>query len=132
MPKFNALAIESWSLYNTIAILVAATASILAKDFTYLILTFLASVTILIAKNRNALFTKKVIFGYANSITLLRLLLLVFAFFLFKESSNIIFISLITIAVILDFFDGRIARWLNETSFLAFILIWKLMLFTPY
>lgn len=109
--------IESWSVYNALALIIAFITALVYKELNILLITFSLSILVLIFINQKRLRELKPVFGIANAITLIRFLIIAFSFLWIDfNETNLLFFSL-SIAVALDFFDGLAARFFNETSF---------------
>lgn len=108
--------IETWSIYNAFAITIALIVALICKQLNILLIVFSISIMVLIYINRKKLLQSKPVFGVANTITLVRFIIIILSFILidFKDT-NLLFYSL-SIAVSLDFFDGMAARHFNESS----------------
>jgi len=109
--------IETWSIYNAFAITIALIVALVSRQLNILLIVFSLSIMVLIYINRKKLLQSKPVFGVANTITLVRFIIIILSFILidFKDT-NLLFYSL-SIAVLLDFFDGMAARYFNESSF---------------
>lgn len=109
--------IDTWSVYNAFALTFTLLLVLVSKQLNVLLLIFSISLVALIYINKKELFRSKPFFGIANTITLLRYVIIVLSFLLLDlDDTNYLFFSL-GIAVILDFFDGRAARYFKESSF---------------
>ncbi len=109
--------IETWSIYNAFAMTTALIIALVSKQLSILLVVFSISIIALIFINRKKLLNTRPIFGIANTLTLVRFLIIVLSFYLISfNDTNLLFYSL-SIAVILDFFDGIAARYFNESSF---------------
>ena len=115
--KEDTTAIENWSLYNALLLLLAFIYAFFTLNLNYLCVAFIISLLGLIYSQRLFLFKRKRPFGIANNVTLLRFILILISFMCVDfNSQKTLFIICLTIAVIFDFFDGIIARRFNETS----------------
>ncbi|MFK7782312.1 CDP-alcohol phosphatidyltransferase family protein [Psychroserpens sp.] len=109
--------IETWSIYNAFILVIASIFALANKELNILLVVFSLSVIVLISINRKQLLTSKPLFGIANTITLIRIIIIVSSFILLDfNDTNVLFYYLCA-AVALDFFDGRAARYFNESSF---------------
>lgn len=108
--------IENWSIYNAFAISVALVLTLVSKQLSILLVVFSISTLVLIYMNKKHLFQSKVFFGVANTITLIRLLIIIASFLWVSYSNNYLLFYLLSGAVILDFFDGMAARHFKESS----------------
>lgn len=110
--------IETWSIYNAFALTIATIVVLINKQLHILSIVFSVSLVALLLINRNLLFQSKRFFGVANTITLTRFIIIVLSFLLidYENNSKLLFYCL-SVAVILDFFDGKAARYFNEMSF---------------
>ncbi len=110
--------IETWSIYNALMLTIAVPISLVYQQLQLLLVLFGLSLISLIYVNRKDLFGSKPIFGIANSITLIRFFIIFCSFFYidFKNDTRLLFYTL-SIAVVLDFFDGKAARYFKESSF---------------
>lgn len=110
--------IETWSVYNALVLTIATPIALVYQELRILLVVFSVSLATLIYLNRNILLKSKPIFGIANSITLIRFIIIVFSFLCidFEHNTTFLFYAL-SFAVILDFFDGKAARYFKESSF---------------
>lgn len=109
--------IETWSFYNAIALIIAFGFTVFRADLNALLFVFSISMISLIYLNRKNLFITRPFFGIANTLTLIRLLIIILCFcYIDLTDTEVLFYGLL-FAVILDFFDGLAARYFNESSF---------------
>lgn len=108
--------IEIWSIYNAFAMVIAFAIAFFLKKTEPLFVVFTVSIIALVVINRASLFKSKRFFGVANTITLIRYILIILSFQLINSQETFLIYGLTT-AVILDFFDGKAARYFNESSF---------------
>nr|WP_321236196.1 CDP-alcohol phosphatidyltransferase family protein [uncultured Psychroserpens sp.] len=109
--------IETWSIYNAAAISIALIVALVSKQLTILLAVFSLSIIIFIYQNQKNLRQSKPIFGIANTITLIRLLIIILSFLLINLNDNHLLFYVLSFAVILDLFDGMAARYFKESSF---------------
>lgn len=109
--------IETWSIYNALAISIALIVALVSKQLTVLLVVFSLSIITLIYKNQKTLLQSKPIFGIANTITLLRLLIIILSFLLINFSNSHLLFFTLSVAVVLDLLDGMAARHFKESSY---------------
>lgn len=109
--------IETWSIYNASAMTIALIVALVTKQLHLLLIVFSISILSLIFINKKSLFQTKPFFGVANTITLVRYVIIVLSFLLIDFNDTTLFFYSLCIAVVLDFFDGLAARHFNESSF---------------
>lgn len=108
---------ETWSIYNAFAMITALIVALVTKQLNILLIVFSITIISLILINRKSLFQTKPFFGVANTITLVRFLIIVFSFLLINFNNTSLLFYGLCIVVALDFFDGMAARYFNESSF---------------
>lgn len=109
--------IETWSIYNALALTISSILALVCKELNILIVVFSLSIIALISINQKQLLKSNPIFGIANTITLIRIIIILSCFILIDFNDTNLLFYYLCIAVGLDFFDGRAARHFNETSF---------------
>jgi len=109
--------IETWSIYNALALTIASILTLISKDLNILLAVFSLSILVLISINRKQLFNSKPLFGIANTITLIRIIIILSSFILIDLNNPKLLFYYLCLAVGLDFIDGRAARYFNESSF---------------
>ncbi len=114
---FNTKHIEDWSVYNAFILTFAGLSALVFKTLDGLIITFAITCSALIFINKKQLFNSKHFFGIANTITLVRLLIILISFLIIDVNNNLWLFIMLTLSVSLDFFDGIAARHFNEASF---------------
>lgn len=111
--------IETWSIYNAFALVIATIISLVFSHLDVLFFVFAVSITALIYLNRKALLKMRPVFGIANTITLIRLIIIILGFLFAANSDTFLLFCFLSFAVSLDFFDGLAARYFKESSFLG-------------
>ena len=109
--------IETWSIYNAFALTIATIVVLTNKQLNILSIVFSVSLVALLFINKKQLFQSKRFFGVANAITFTRFLIIVLSFVLIDHKDTKLLFYYLSVAVILDFFDGKAARYFNEISF---------------
>ena len=108
---------ETWSIYNAFAMVIALILALTTKQLYILLIVFSISILSLIFINQRNLFQTKPFFGVANTITLVRFVIIILSFTYIDFNNTTLFFYSLCIAVALDFFDGMAARYFNESSF---------------
>lgn len=117
VDKLSNIQIETWSVYNAFALTLASIVALISNQLTILLVVFSLSIVALIYIHRKQLLQSKPIFGIANTITLIRLIIIISSFLWIDfNDTNALFYGL-CVAVGLDFIDGKAARYFNESSF---------------
>jgi len=109
--------IETWSVYNAFALVIALIVAVVSKQLNILLIVFSISIIVLLFINKKKLLQSNPVFGVANAITLIRFLIIVSSFVLIDFNDTTLLFYALSIAVILDFFDGKAARYFKESSF---------------
>lgn len=115
--KSNDTYIETWSTYNALALAIVTPIALLYQWLDLLLYVFSISLICLIYGNRHFLLKSKPVFGVANSISLIRFLIILFSFLTIDFTNTTALCLALSIAVALDFFDGKAARYFKESSF---------------
>lgn len=108
--------ILKWSEIHSIVVLVAICLSLWLDSISLLIFPALISFFYYLDRHKSYLSTLQPYGGYANGVTLLRLLLMCLAGFYYKEWSHEILFVCFTASVLLDVLDGYLARKFNQSS----------------
>ncbi len=115
--KSNESYIEKWSSYNALALTIVTPIAIVYQNLSLLLSLFSLSLICLIYGNRHFLVKRKPFFGVANTITLIRFLIILISFLTIDRVNTTALCVTLSIAVALDFFDGKAARYFKESSF---------------
>ncbi len=113
-PIENRARIESWNSVHAIAMIGVTICALYLRNLNYLIIVGLVSFGIFMIQNRATLGSLKPFAGYANWISLFRLLLLS-ALFIFGVPHFLFVVGLILV-VCLDGLDGWMARKFDHSS----------------
>ncbi|NQX85331.1 MAG: CDP-alcohol phosphatidyltransferase family protein [Flavobacteriaceae bacterium] len=108
--------IELWSICNAFALVIGLIFTLISEELNILLAVFSISIAIFIILNIEYITKLKFHFGVANAITLLRYLIIVLSFLCINFSNTTLLFYSLSSAVILDYFDGKAARYFKENS----------------
>jgi len=108
--------ILKWNRYNSLIVLATIAVVFFLNSTLLLAFTSVLSFTYYGYKNRGTLSKLKPLGGYANWVTVFRLLLLLIAMIHWDDITNVVFVGILIIFVCLDGLDGWVARKTNQAT----------------
>jgi phosphatidylglycerophosphate synthase len=108
--------ISSWLVIHAVAMLLSTTIAVLCDAMFVLTWSMTASLAVLIVIGYRFWGQMHPLGGFANHVTFLRFVLLIFALALYQTLSPAVFVSCIVVVMIADGIDGYLARKLNQSS----------------
>jgi phosphatidylserine synthase len=116
MSKLNQ-SIDSWNVCNALIMIFGTVVTIWTSELKTLAGLFSGSLIYLLFLNWRYKSPTTYLFGVGNWLTFARFVIIIIGLILIPPTESFTLFILLSIAVSLDFFDGKVARYFKEDSF---------------